>query len=194
MFKNKQEIHAEEKQITMPKSSKKQRDTDEKKLIQVLQQNAGDNVEQIAKKCGITRQKVWRIKKRLEKNKTIWGYNAVVDNDKQSLKRFLILIKRSNVPVSANHVDIITSRKLKEETSKLGITIESSYFIHGSYDWFFCVTAKNIRDVKRVIEMFSRLLSDVISNVQVEEVIFTVEQDHFTNPNVDQIKEFFQSR
>ncbi len=164
-----------------------------KKLIQVLQQNAGDSVEQIAKKCGITHQKVGRIKKRLEKNKTIWGYNAVVDIDKQNVKRFLILIKRSNAPVSENHVDIITSRKLKEETSKLGITIESSYFIHGSYDWFLCVTAKDIRDVKQVIELFSHLLSDVIANVQVEEVIFTVEQDHFTNPNVNQIKEFFQS-
>ncbi len=32
MFKNNQEIHREEKQIIMPKSSKKQRDTDEKKI------------------------------------------------------------------------------------------------------------------------------------------------------------------
>ncbi len=177
--------------MNMSKSSKKQINEDEKKLLKVLQENSADNIENIAKKCGFSRQKLWRIKKRLEKNKTIWGYHAVVDEEKLGLKRYLILIKRTNNPLSAKHLDTITSRKLKQATSKLGINIECSYFLHGSYDWFFCVTAESIREVKRVIEVLTRLLSDAISEVQVQEVIFPVEKNNFTNPDLDQIKEFF---
>jgi DNA-binding Lrp family transcriptional regulator len=177
----------------MPKSSKKQIDEDEKKLLKVLQTSSGDNIENIAKKCGFSRQKVWRLKKRLEKDKTIWGYNAVFDDEKLGLRRYLILIKRTNTPISKMQLNIINSRKVKQVSSKLGINIECSFYIHGSYDWFIMVTAKDIRFVKKVIEVFTILLKGFISEVQVEEVIFSVEKNNFTNPNLDQIKEFFMS-
>ncbi len=177
----------------MPKSSKKQIDEDEKKFLMVLQQNSGDSIENIAKKCGFSRQKVWRIKKRLEKNNTIWGYNAVVDDEKLGLKRYLVLVKRTNKPISSNQLDIITTRKLKKETSKMGVNIECSYYLHGSYDWFICVTAESIREVKKFTEGFTRMFNDVISEIKTQEVIFQVEKNNFTNPNIDQIKDFFQS-
>jgi len=69
----------------MPKSSKKQIDDDEKVVVQKLQKNSKESIDKIAKKCGFSRQKVWRIIKRLEKNKTIWGYHAIVDNKKITL-------------------------------------------------------------------------------------------------------------
>ena len=58
----------------MAKTSKKQIEEDERKIISELQKNAKESIDIIAKKCGFSRQKVWRIIKRLEKNKTIWGY------------------------------------------------------------------------------------------------------------------------
>ncbi len=177
----------------MPKSSKKQINEDEKKLLKILQTSSGENIENIAKKCGFSRQKLWRIKKILEKDKTIWGYNAVFDDEKLGLRRYLILIKRTNKPISKMQLNVITSRKLKQVTSKLGINIECSFYIHVSYDWFIMVTAKDIRFVKKVIEAFTILLKGFISEVQVEEVIFSVEKNNFTNPNLDQIKEFFMS-
>ena len=182
-----------EGRINMPKSSKKQINEDEKKILKVLQTSSGDNIENIAKKCGFSRQKLWRIKKRLEKDKAIWGYNAVFDDEKLGLRRYLILIKRTNNPLSAKQIDIITSKKLKQVSSKLGVSIESSFFIHGSYDWFFCITAESIREVKKVIEAFTYLLKDFISEVQVQEVIFSVEKNNFTNPNLGHIEEFFMS-
>ena len=53
----------------MPKNSKKQIDKDEKKVIAELQNNARESIDKIAQECGFSRQKVWRIMKRLEKNK-----------------------------------------------------------------------------------------------------------------------------
>ncbi len=177
----------------MSKSGNEQINNDEKEILRELQKNSKESIDKIAKKCGFSRQKVWKIIKRLEKDKTIWGYRAVVDNEKMGLKRYLILIKRTHKHFSKEQVDIITSRKVKQVSSKLGVNIECSYFIHGSYDWFFMVTSKDIRFVKKTIETFNILLKGFFSEVKVEEVIFPVETNSFINPNLDQIKEFFIS-
>ena len=71
----------------MPKTSKEQITDDEKKILWELQKNSKENVEKIAKKCGFSRQKIWRVIRRLEKNKTIWGYHAVVDDNKVGLQQ-----------------------------------------------------------------------------------------------------------
>ena len=57
----------------MSKSSREQIDDDEKKVLWQLRRNSKESIDAIAKKCRFSRQKVWRIIKRLEKNKTIWG-------------------------------------------------------------------------------------------------------------------------
>jgi len=56
----------------MAKSSKKQIYEDELKVIAELQKNAKESINIIAKKCGFSRQKAWRIIKKLEEDKTIW--------------------------------------------------------------------------------------------------------------------------
>ena len=175
----------------MPKSSKQQMDIDEKKVIEELRKNAKESIDKIGANCGLSKQKVWRIIKKLEKDKTIWGYHAVFDEKKLGKKRYLILIKRTNKPLSPLQLKIITSRKIKQVTSKLGINVECSFYIHGTYDWFFSVTAKDISNVKKVIGIFTVLLKDIITEVEVQEVIFPVENNNFTNPNLNQIKELF---
>jgi len=47
--------------------------------------------------------------------------------------------------------------------------------------------------VKKVVEIFALLLKGFMSEVSVQEVVFVVEKNNFTNPNLDQIKEFFLS-
>jgi DNA-binding Lrp family transcriptional regulator len=69
----------------MAKVSLQQMDIDEKTVIRELQRNANEGVDEIAKRCKFSRQKVWRIIKKLEGNHTIWGYHAVVDNERLHL-------------------------------------------------------------------------------------------------------------
>ena len=89
----------------MAKSSKKQIYEDELKVIAELQKNGKESIESIAKKCGFSRQKAWRIIKGLEENKTIWGYAAIVNEEKQRLKRYMILIKRTTLPLDEKLAD-----------------------------------------------------------------------------------------
>jgi len=60
----------------MAKSSKKQIEIDERKVLAELQRNSRESADDIAKKCGFSRQKSWRIVNRLEENQTIWGYGT----------------------------------------------------------------------------------------------------------------------
>ncbi|MFH1101775.1 MAG: winged helix-turn-helix transcriptional regulator [Methanobacteriota archaeon] len=52
----------------MAKSSRKQIEADEKKVLLELQKNCKESLDKIAKRCGFSRQKTWRILKYLEKN------------------------------------------------------------------------------------------------------------------------------
>ena len=84
----------------MAKSSVKQIEQDEKKILEELSKNANKSINDIAKSCGFSRQKVWRVINNLEKNHTIWGYVAVVDEEKLDKKSYIILMKRTNKPIS----------------------------------------------------------------------------------------------
>jgi DNA-binding Lrp family transcriptional regulator len=95
----------------MAKSSVKQIEQDEKKILDELSKNANKSINDIAESCGFSRQKVWRVINNLEKNNTIWGYVAVVNQEKLNKKRYIMLMKRSNKPVSKEVINHITSRE-----------------------------------------------------------------------------------
>ncbi len=175
----------------MPKSSKKKIDEDEREFLKILQKNSGDSIEQIAKKCGFSRQKVWRIKKRLEKSNTIWGYNAVVDDEKLGLKMFQIFLKRSSMPLSNKMVEAMLAKDMRQQLEKFGVEFNYSYFTHGNYDWSMCVSAPDITQVKRFTELISAQFPNLISEIQILEVIFPLLKGGFDNPNLSEFKEFF---
>lgn len=175
----------------MPKSSKKQIDEDDKKFLKILQKNSGDSIENIAKKCGFSRQKVWRIKKRLEKNKTIWGYNAIVDVEKLGLKRYQILLKKSPMPISDAMMDIMFEKDMRKKLEKYNVTLDYSSYTHGFFDWTLFISAPNIIVVKKFIEILKVKFENYISEIQVLEVVFPLLKGGLENPNMTEFKEFF---
>jgi DNA-binding Lrp family transcriptional regulator len=175
----------------MPKSSKKQIVDDEKKVIAELQKDSNESIDKIAKKCGFSRQKVWRIVKRLEKERTIWGYTAIVDDAKLSVKKFLVLIKRINIPVTEENLNKVVNRELKKEAERIGAVIKSSFYVHGCYDYFICITAPSIKQVKKFCEILNKLFKDYISEMEILEVIFPVQNCGIQNPNLEELKELF---
>ena len=148
----------------MAKTSKKQMDKDEKKVIAALEKNAKESIDKIARKCGFSRQKVWRIIKRLEKSKTIWGYSAVTDSERLGLNNYLVLIKKTSEPV-AKLAESIISREIEKKARELKVTITQSEYIHGKYDWGMCFTAKDIKEAKRFCEALNITYHKHISNL-----------------------------
>jgi DNA-binding Lrp family transcriptional regulator len=173
----------------MAKSSKEQIDADEKKVIRELQKSSKESIDKIAKKCDFSQQKVWRIIKRLEKNKTIWGYNVVVDNEKLDLINYLILIKRTNKPIEKT-ADKIISRELEEKADEIGIVIHSSHYLHGEFDWQICFTSENIGTAKKFCEFLNSTYRPSIKELKLLEILFPVKSCGIQNPNLEELKDF----
>ena len=157
----------------MPKNSREQIDADEKMVLEELQKNSKESIDGIAKKCRFSRQKVWRIIKRLEKNKTIWGYCAVVDNEMLKRNRYIMLIKRSNKPLG-DTIDKIVDLTMHVKGKDFGVEVVSSSYLHGRYDWMVIFTAFDIKNAKKFSELLKKEYRQAISEIHLLEDIFSV--------------------
>jgi len=176
----------------MPKSSVKQIEQDEKRILEELTKNANKSINDIAKTCGFSRQKVWRVINNLEKNHTIWGYVAVVDEEKLDKKNFIILMKRTNKPISQDFFNNVIERKLPTRGKKIGVEMINSIFTHGIYDWIICFNANDIREAKSFIEEVNKLYGEYISESYLIEKMFTAVSSRVTNPEIKKLNDFFK--
>jgi len=171
----------------MAKSSKDKIEQDEKKLISELMKNSKENIDTIAKHCGFSRQKAWKIMKRLEMDQKIWGYSAVIDNQKQSLQKFMLFIKRTRTPHDLKDINEVVTDLLAPIKKDLGITMISSYRIHGEYDWVMLFTTNDIVHAKK----FSEAIMQKFPNKQsyhISQILFTVRENYIQNPNIMEMK------
>jgi len=175
----------------MAKNSMKQIEEDENKILKELANNANKSVNEIAKKCGFSRQKVWRTIKNLESEKTIWGYVAITDEEKLGKKEFIVLIKRTNLPLNKNLVDKIIQRKLDRESQKSEIDVMTSVYVNGIYDWIICFCAPNIKEAKRFCENLNKTFEGHILEIQLLEKMFAAKKCGIENPDIDKLNEFF---
>jgi DNA-binding Lrp family transcriptional regulator len=173
----------------MPKISANQVDSDEKKIMLELQKNSNENIDVLAKRCGFSRQKVWRIINKLESDKTIWGYHAVIDAEKLHQKSYILLIKKANTPIS-DILDIILSREAERIAEELDVFIFSSSYLHGSYDWQITFRAEDIRIAKKFCEKLNRLYQTHVGEIMLIEEIFAVKYCGVRNPDIKKLKEF----
>jgi DNA-binding Lrp family transcriptional regulator len=173
----------------MGKTSKKQMTRDENKVLSLLEKNAKESIDIIAKKCGFSRQKVWRIIKRLEKNKTIWGYTAITDTEHLGLQNYIVLINKTSEPVE-KLVDLIISREFEKKAKEMKITISQSEYLHGVYDWVICFSATDIKQAKRFCELLNTTYHRHIKNLELIERIFSIKKYGVNNPNMKKLKEF----
>jgi DNA-binding Lrp family transcriptional regulator len=176
----------------MPKNSVKQIEKDEKKILDELTKNCNMSVNEIANKLGFSRQKVWRIIKNFEKDKTIWGYTAIIDDNKMGRKRFYILLKKAPIKVTDEKLNVVINRELRKIATKNGVNLESTYFFNGSYDGQICVTAEDIIHVKNFIaEMEKKIGTAYFKEADILEVLVPIQMRGFNNPKLKQLKKYF---
>lgn len=173
----------------MTKSSKKQIEMDERKIIDHLQKNCMENLDLFAKGCGFSRQKVWRIIKNLEKEKIVWGYTAIVDNSFLEKRHYTLLMKRNAQKVNQNIVNVLLSRDFEDAVSKFGITIETSSYVHGEYDWITTFLAPDIIHAKKFCELVKSMYPDIFQKIDLVETLFDIKRQNIFNPDARKFKE-----
>jgi DNA-binding Lrp family transcriptional regulator len=174
----------------MAKTSKKQIEEDEKKVIDQLQKNCMENLDLFAKKCGFSRQKVWRIIKNLEQEKIVWGYTAIVDPEVLKKKRYLLLMKRNTQKINRKIIDILLSREFEEVISTLGITIETSSYVHGEYDWIASFLAPDIVYAKKFSELVKITYPDTFQRIDLVETLFDIKRQNIFHPDAIKLKDY----
>jgi DNA-binding Lrp family transcriptional regulator len=175
----------------MPKNSIKGKKQDEIKILNELRKNANKSINDIAEKCGFSRQKVWRMINNIEKNHIIWGYTAIVDEEKIDKKYFTLLMRRSNKTVTKEIINHITKREISDKVKKIGVEFTDSFLTHGRYDWIIHFTAKNLNDAKKVVELYKELYEGFLSEINLLEKMFTVVSNGITNPEIKRLNDFF---
>jgi DNA-binding Lrp family transcriptional regulator len=168
----------------MSKSSTQQLVKDEQKILDVLRTNANESIDVIAKKSGFSRQKVWRIIKKLEENKIIWGYTAICDDESYNLKHFTMLITRTTVPISQTILKEILTTRLDDLLPEAVIKIEHIEYTHGPFDGIFTFFAHDLMTAKRFCERFQSRFHLYIGGVELLEGILFIRKQMLRNPNL----------
>ncbi len=173
----------------MSKSSTQQLVQDEQKILDVLRTNANESVDAIAKKCGFSRQKVWRIIKKLEKNKIIWGYTAICDDESCNLKHFTMLIKRTTIPLDQKTLQEILKTRLDNLIPSSVIQIENIEYLHGCFDAILTFLAEDLVTAKKFCEQFNKRFNKYLAGVELLEGILIIRKQSIRNPRLkEQIK------
>ena len=170
--------------------SKKEIKSNDRKILNAIEGNARQSSIEIGEKTGVSRQTVQKTIRKLERDHVIWGYQAIVDEEKNGFSNYLVLIKRTTKPIDENLADKIISRKIEEMASKIGVKIITSLYSHGSYDWIISFTATDIKHAKKFTEQIKTMYSEYIAEVQLLDILFFIRKQGILNPDIDKLKEF----
>jgi DNA-binding Lrp family transcriptional regulator len=173
----------------MSKTSKKQIEVDEKKVINQLQKNCMEHLDSFAKNCGFSRQKVWRIIKNLERDQIVWGYTAVINPESIQKKHYILLMKRNTQQINKNITEILLSRQFEDVVADLGVSIETSSYTHGEYDWIATFLAPNIIYAKKFSELVKTTYPETFQKIELLETLFDIKRQNILNPDAKKIKE-----
>ena len=174
----------------MAKTSGEHLYNDEKKLLAELVNNARKNISTLAKNTKFSTQKVRFMINQLEKNNTIWGYSAVYDEEKIGLKHFMLMVKRSNKKIDEQTIDQIISRKVEDFALDFDTFIESSFYVHGEYDWIITFVTKDINHALKFSESVLAQNPGIIERVTILQTMMFIRKHYILNPDRKELKEY----
>ncbi len=174
----------------MIKGRKETMINDELRVLTLLEQSAKDSVDEIAKKCSFSRQKIWRIIKKLQEEKIIWGYTAISDEKAKNLKHFTALVKKSSISFDDDLKKEIIMDKIDNHPKGL-IYIENIYFTHGICDIILTFYASDVITAKRFLNLSFNRLKKFVKDYTLIETLFPIRKQGFKNPKINEFSDYF---
>jgi DNA-binding Lrp family transcriptional regulator len=143
----------------------------EEQILNELQKNCRLNLDKIGKKCGCSRYKVARFMKKLEDNNIILGYSAIVNPNKINLKHFILLIKRTSVPLDEDIIKKLPVIGESDLIPNLNINLENTLYVHGNFDWVTTFTTSDIIDAKNFCNKILKYFSKYVERIELLETV-----------------------
>ena len=102
----------------------------------------------------------------------------------------MLLMKRNAQKINQKIVDILLSREFEDVVTKLGITIETSSYVHGEYDWIASFLAPDIVYAKKFSELVKTTYPDTFQKIDLVETLFDIKRQNIFNPDTKKLKEY----
>ena len=102
-------------------------------LLKHLLEDPTRSISKIAEKSNMYRRTVWRKKRELEEDHTIWGYTAVIDESKLGQVLYVALFRIKPI-LSGEFADLIIERLTTRAPSNEGVRVIDILYINGFYD------------------------------------------------------------
>ena len=128
-----------------------------KSVLQLLRSEARLSAGEIAERLGMTRQAVEAEIKRLEQEKIILGYRAVIDPEKVGKETVVAIIEVKVSPQRDVGFDAIARRIYKFPE------VRSCYLVSGAYDLLLLVEGESLRQVASFVAEKLATLDHVLS-------------------------------
>lgn len=163
----------------------------EKKVLIELRKNCRLNLDDIGKKCGCSRYKVRKVMKKLEDNKTILGYTTIIDPKKLNLKHYIVLIKKTKIPVAAETLKKLPVNDITDllPNTEININLEDTSYLHGNYDWFTSFTTDDISNAKEFCNQILKIFHKHVANIELLETVMPIRTNGLRISHPDQIPE-----
>ena len=112
-------------------------------------------------------------------------------DEKQGLKKFILLIKRTAHPINNQIAKKIISREGEAQMKDIGFNIVSSIYTNGAYDWIIIFTCRDLKEAKKASELFRKKYPKHIEKILLLEALFQLKVQNILNPNIENLKETF---
>lgn len=170
-------------------SSKKVVDDD---IIECLLDDPTKSIREMAKQLKSYRQTIWRKKKKLEDDRVIWGYTAVIDESKLNNIVYLMLMKMK--PMTRGLVDAIISRLVEKEPNKQNVRLIDAFHVNGDFDWIIRFSAPDHATARRYYDTLRlRYEEYLLEKPVIVDINFILMAEGKKNPELDSLYEFVPS-
>ena len=103
---------------------------------------------------------------------------------------FTLMVTRTMKQPEEKIVETIVSRKTEDIATEVGVTIESSYYTHGKYDWIMAFTAENLTQAKKFSDTLIALHPGYIKEITLLQTLMFVRKHYVLNPERKKLKDF----
>ncbi len=159
----------------------------EERILNELQKNCRLNLDEIGKKCGCSRYKVGRFIKKLEENNTILGYSAIINPDKTNHKHFILLIRRTTLPIDEEILKKLPLISGTDLIPGIKINLEDTFYVNGDFDWVTTFTAADISYAKDFCNKILKFFSKYVERLDLLETIGPIRKNGFRITESDRV-------
>jgi DNA-binding Lrp family transcriptional regulator len=169
------------------KATKSKEDEFSHTLLDALIEDPTRSNKQLAEDLMVSRQRLWRERKRMEDEGRIWGYTTVIDEAYEGWIDCIVLIRLK--PFAGTDVASAIKKAKAENYRKYSVRVRDTLYVDGEYDAVIAYSAPDIMRARRFYEHIRNQYDDLLLEKPILlEVNFALRRMGKVNPRVEDLK------